>query len=241
MSAQAQAQVQGNGPRILIVDDEKAIRRFLKTTLAAEGMTLSEAASGREALDGVTAFHPDVIVLDLGLPDMDGIEVTRTIRKKSQVPIIILSVREQESDKIAALDAGADDYLTKPFSAGELLARLRAIMRRLARKEGDPVFKSGKLLVDLSKRLIQMGDKEVHLSPTEYDVLKMLVLSAGKVLTHSQILEGVWGKNPDDFEGVNHLLRVTISNLRSKLEPNPTRPTHILTEPGVGYRLKYDA
>lgn len=235
MSAQTQ------GPRILVVDDEKAIRRFLKTTLSTEGLSVAEAATGHEALDALAAFHPDVVVLDLGLPDMDGIEVVRAIRKKSQVPVIILSVREQESDKISALDAGADDYLTKPFSAGELLARLRAILRRLARKQDDPVFRSGKLMVDFSKRLIQMGDKDVRLSPTEYDVLKTLVINAGKVLTHTQILDAVWGKNPDDFEGVNHLLRVTISNLRSKLEPNPDRPTYILTEPGVGYRLKYDA
>ncbi len=227
------------GPRILIVDDEKAIRRFLKTTLVSDGFTISEAPNGKEALNELLSFHPDVIILDLGLPDISGIEVTRLIRKKSQTPIIILSVREQESDKISALDAGADDYLTKPFSAGELLARLRAILRRLARKEDDPVFKSGQLLVDLSKRLIKVSDRDVQLTPTEYDVLKALVLNAGKVLTHSQILEEVWGKNSEDFQGVDHLLRVTISNLRSKLEPNPTRPTYILTEPGVGYRLKY--
>lgn len=228
-------------PRVLIVDDEKAIRRFLRTTLVSEGFTVTEAATGKEALEGYAASHADVIVLDLGLPDMDGIEVTRAIRKKSQTPIVILSVREQESDKISALDAGADDYLTKPFSAGELLARIRAILRRLARNQDDPVFKSGKLVVDLSRRDIRVGDHEVQLSPTEYDVLKTLVLSAGKVITHAQLLDAVWGKNPQDHEGVAHLLRVTISNLRSKLEPNPNRPTYILTEPGVGYRLRYDS
>ncbi len=232
---------QAHGPRILIVDDEKAIRRFLKTTLISEGFTISEAANGKDALSELSVFHPDVVVLDLGLPDMDGVEVTRLIRQKNQTPIIILSVREQESDKISALDAGADDYLTKPFSSAELLARLRAILRRLARKENDPVFKSGKLLVDLSKRLIKVGDRDIQVTPTEYDVLKALVLSAGKVLTHSQILQEVWNKNPEDFLEVDHLLRVTISNLRSKLEPNPTRPHYILTEPGVGYRLKYDS
>ena len=229
------------GPRILIVDDEKSIRRFLKATLTSENFVVSDVATGKEALQELTSFHPDVIVLDLGLPDLNGIDVTKQIRKKSLTPIIILSVREHESDKILALDAGADDYLTKPFSAGELLARLRAILRRLARKEDDPVFKSGKLVVDLSKRVIKMGDREVQLTPTEYDVLKALVLSAGKVLTHSQILEAVWGRNEEDFQGVDHLLRVTISNLRSKLEPNANRPTYILTEPGVGYRLKYDS
>lgn len=227
-------------PRILIVDDEKAIRRFLRATLASEGFAVAEAEGGRAALCELTAFHPDLVVLDLGLPDMDGVEVTRQVRRKSQVPIVILSVREGERDKISALDAGADDYLTKPFSAGELLARIRAILRRLARNEDDPVFRSGKLTVDLSKRHIRVGENDVQLSPTEYDVLKTLVMNAGRVITHSQLLETVWGKNPEDFEGVAHLLRVTISNLRSKLEPNPNRPTYIITEPGVGYRLKYD-
>lgn len=227
-------------PRILIVDDEKAIRRFLRTTLVSEGFAVTEAATGKDALEGYTASHADVIVLDLGLPDMDGIDVTRAIRKKSQTPIVILSVREQETDKISALDAGADDYLTKPFSAGELLARIRALLRRLARNQDDPVFKSGKLVVDLSRRDVRVSDHAIQLSPTEYDVLKTLVLSAGKVITHAQLLDAVWGKNPEDYEGVAHLLRVTISNLRGKLEPNPNRPTYILTEPGVGYRLKYD-
>lgn len=227
-------------PRLLVVDDEKSIRRFLKTTLKASGFSVAEAASGREALEQCVAFHPDVVILDLGLPDLDGIEVTRQIRRKSQVPIVILSVRDQEADKIAALDAGADDYLTKPFGAGEFLARVRAVLRRLARKGENPVFKSGKLTVDLAARRIRMAEREVQLTPTEYDVLKTLVLSAGKVLTHTQLMEAVWGRKPGEFEGTDHLLRVTMSNLRSKLEPNPTRPAHILTEPGVGYRLKYD-
>ena len=230
-----------SGPRVLVVDDEKSIRRFLKTTLTSNGFTVSEAQTGKEALEALTLFHPDVLVLDLGLPDMDGIEVTKQVRKKSQIPIIILSVREAESDKIAALDAGADDYLTKPFSAGELMARFRAVLRRLARTEEEAVFKTGKLTVDFSKRLVKMGDNDVQLTPTEFDVLRVLILSAGKVLTHGHILEAVWGKDPENFEGLDHLLRVTVSNLRSKLEPNPTRPAYILTEPGVGYRLKYDS
>ncbi len=229
-----------SGPRVLIVDDEKSIRRFLKTTLVSNGFTVSEAQNGKEALEMVATFHPDVMVLDLGLPDMDGIQVTKEVRKKSQVPIIILSVREAETDKIAALDAGADDYLTKPFSAAELMARFRAVLRRLARSEDEPVFKTGKLTVDFAKRLVKMGDNEIQLTPTEFDVLKILILSAGKVLTHGQIFEKVWGKNPQTAEGLDHLLRVTISNLRNKLEPNHSRPTYILTEPGVGYRLKYD-
>ena len=229
------------GPRVLVIDDEKSIRRFLKTTLASNGFTVAEAQTGKEALEALTSLHPDVLVLDLGLPDMDGIEVTRLVRKKSQIPIIILSVREADTDKIAALDAGADDYLTKPFSAGELMARFRAVLRRLARTEDESIFKSGKLSADFSKRLIKVGDNEIHLTPTEFDMFKALAMNAGKVLTHSSILEMVWGKNPANFEGLDHLLRVTISNLRSKLEPNPNRPTYILTEPGVGYRLKYDS
>lgn len=228
------------GLRVLVVDDEKAIRRFLKTTLAAHGFVVAEAEGGLAALDAIAAFHPDVIVLDLGLPDLDGIEATRRIRKKSQIPIIILSVREAESDKIAALDAGADDYLTKPFNSGELMARLRAVLRRLARTPDEVVFKTGKLTVDFAKRMIRMGEKDVQLTPTEYDVLRMLVLEAGKVVTHRQLLEKVWGRAGEAYEGLDHLLRVTMSNLRGKLEPNPTRPSYILTEPGVGYRLKYD-
>ncbi len=228
-------------PRVLIVDDEKSIRRFLKATLTSNDFAIAEAATGKAALEECVTFHPDIVVLDLGLPDMDGIEVTRQIRRKSQVPIVILSVRDQETDKISALDAGADDYLTKSSGACEFLARIRAILRRLARKGDDPVFKSGKLTVDLAHRLIRMGDREVQLTPTEYDVLKTLTLSAGKVLTHTHLMQAVWGKKPEEFEGTDHLLRVTISNLRSKLEPNPTRPAYILTEPGVGYRLRYDA
>ena len=223
--------------RILIVDDERSIRRFLRTTLQAQGFQVFEAATGREALDNSVADHPDALILDLGLPDMDGIEVTRGIRKRSQVPIVILSVREQETDKIAALDAGADDYLTKPFGAGELLARLRAVMRRLLPQEEDPVLKIGKLTVDLSKRIVTVKDQPVKLTPTEYDVLKMLVLSSGKVVTHRHLLQTVWNKT-EDLEGVAHLLRVTMSNLRGKIEADPNRPFYILTEPGIGYRLR---
>ena len=223
--------------RILIVDDEKSIRRFLKTTLHAQGFQVFEAATGQEALDHSVADHPDALILDLGLPDMDGTEVTREIRKRSQIPIVILSVRDQEADKIAALDAGADDYLTKPFSSGELLARLRAVMRRLLPQEEDPIFKVGKLTVDLSKRIICIKEQPVKLTPTEYEALKVLVLSSGKVVTHRQLLQAVWNKT-EDLEGVAHLLRVTMSNLRSKIEPDPNRPCYILTEPGIGYRLR---
>ena len=223
--------------RILIVDDEKSIRRFLRTTLYAHGFQVFEAATGQEALGNSVADHPDALILDLGLPDMDGIEVTREIRKRSQIPIVILSVREQEADKIAALNAGADDYLTKPFSSGELLARLRAVMRRLLPQKEDQVWKTGKLTVDLSKRIISIKDQPVKLTPTEYDVLKVLVLNSGKVITHRHLLQTVWNKT-EDLEGVAHLLRVTMSNLRNKIEPDPNRPFYILTEPGIGYRLR---
>ena len=223
--------------RVLIVDDEKSIRRFLKTTLCAQGFQVFEAATGQEALENSVADHPDALILDLGLPDIDGIEVTREIRKRSQIPIVILSVREQEADKIAALDAGADDYLTKPFSSGELLARLRAVMRRLLPQEEDQVWKVGKLTVDLSKHIISIKDQPIKLTPTEYDVLKVLVLNLGRVVTHRQLLQTVWNKT-EDLEGVAHLLRVTMSNLRGKIEPDPNRPLYILTEPGIGYRLR---
>lgn len=230
-----------NGIRILIVDDEKAIRRFLKMSLTSQGYTVSEVKSGKEALLELKAFRPDAIVLDLGLPDMDGVAVTKKIREITQTPIIIVSVREKEADKISALDAGADDYLTKPFSAPELFARLRAVLRRLARVKDDPIYKIDKLLVDLGKRLVKVSDVEIHLTPTEYDVLKVLVINAGKVITHQQIIKQVWAKNVKDYEGIEHLLRVTISNLRNKLEPDPTRPTYILTDAGVGYRLKFES
>ncbi|OGX50564.1 MAG: DNA-binding response regulator [Omnitrophica WOR_2 bacterium RIFOXYB2_FULL_38_16] len=230
-----------SGVRILIVDDEKAIRRFLKTSLSSQGYEVAEAKNGTEALTALKSFRPDAVVLDLGLPDMDGVVVTKKIRELTQTPIVIVSVRDQETDKINALDAGADDYLTKPFSAPELFARLRAVMRRLARVQDDPVFNIDDLMVDLSKRLVKVKGTEIRLTPTEYDVLKVLVLNAGKVITHQQIIKQVWSKNQKDYEGIEHLLRVTVSNLRNKLEPDPSRPTYILTDAGVGYRLKFEA
>ncbi len=223
--------------RILVVDDEKAIRRFLKASLSSHGYNVFESATGREALERSVSSHPDAIILDLGLPDIDGIEVTREIRKRSKMPIIILSVREETMDKVAALDAGADDYLTKPFSTRELLARLRAVMRRLLPSNKEEIFRVGKLSIDITNHQVIVNDKEADLTPTEYDILKLLILNAGKVLTHRKILQEVWNK-AEDLEGVLHLLRVTISNLRGKIEPNPDRPTYILTEPGIGYRLR---
>ncbi|MCX5704507.1 MAG: response regulator transcription factor [Candidatus Omnitrophica bacterium] len=228
-----------NNLRILVVDDEKSIRSFLKTSLSAYGYVVFEATKGKEALTDSVSVHPDVIILDLGLPDMDGKEIITKIRKRAKTPIIILSVRDDPLEKIAALDAGADDYLTKPFSVGELLARLKAVMRRLLPLEKEEILRSGKLAVDIGSRRVTIENNEVNLSPTEYDILKLLLLNSGKVITHKQILREIWDKT-EDYEGILHLLRVTISNLRSKIEPNPDRPTYILTEPGVGYRLRSD-
>jgi two-component system, OmpR family, KDP operon response regulator KdpE len=225
--------------RILVVDDEKSIRSFLKTSLSAHGYSVFEATRGKEALTDSVETHPDAIILDLGLPDMDGKEVIAKIRKRTKTPIIILSVRDDPSEKIAALDEGADDYLTKPFSVGELLARLKAVMRRLLPVEKEEILSSGKLAMDITKRQVTLENKEISLSPTEYDILKLLIFNAGKVITHKQVLREVWDKT-EDYEGILHLLRVTISNLRSKIEPNPDRPVYILTEPGVGYRLRSD-
>jgi len=225
----------GSGPRVLVVDDEPAIRRFLHASLSGHGYQTFEAVDGEEALSAVMAHRPDLVVLDLGLPDMDGIEVTRRLREWTQVPIIIVTVQEQEAAKIAALDAGADDYVTKPFSMGELLARMRAALRRATAPAGEPVFSSGELTVDIARRLVTVSGREVQLTPTEYDLLRALITYAGKVLTHRQLLRQVWGAG---YEGETHLLRVNMSNLRHKLEPDATRPYYILTEPGVGYRLR---
>jgi two-component system KDP operon response regulator KdpE len=226
-----------NKVRVLVVDDEQAIRRFLRVALTAQGYAVFEAASGADAMGDATAYRPDIIVLDLGLPDIDGVEVTRLLRQWTQVPIVVLSVRGSEGDKIAALDAGADDYVTKPFSAGELLARLRAALRRAAQPKGEPVFAHGSLGVDLSRRVVKLEDREVQLTPTEYDLLRVLVIHAGKVITHRQLLREVWGVG---YEQELHILHVNVSNLRHKIEHDPTRPQFIITEPGVGYRLKSD-
>jgi two-component system KDP operon response regulator KdpE len=223
------------GQRVLVVDDENSIRRYLRAALGAQGFAVYEASNGEEAIKGVIANHPDIIILDLGLPDFDGIEVTRRLREWSQTPIIILSVREAENDKIAALDAGADDYLTKPFGTGELMARMRVAMRRLAGKADEPVLQVENLKMDLSRRLVTVNDKEIALTPTEYDILRLLLQNAGRVITHRQLLRQVWGTA---YESEMHLLRVNISNLRRKIEPDPARPHYLLTEPGVGYRLR---
>ncbi len=220
--------------RVLVVDDERSIRRFLNASLGSQFVIL-EAESGAAALSSAASEHPDIILLDLGLPDMDGVEVTRRLREWSQIPIIIVSVREQEKEKIAALDAGADDYLTKPFGVGELLARLRAALRRSAQTDNAPVFTTGNLVVDFNQREVRMDGQVIALTPTEYDLLRTLVKHAGKVLTHDQLLRAVWGTA---YESETHMLQVNISNLRRKIEPDSSRPIYIITDPGVGYRLK---
>jgi two-component system, OmpR family, KDP operon response regulator KdpE len=221
--------------RVLIVDDERAIRRYLRTALEAQGYVVFEAVNGMEALGSATAVRPDLIILDLGLPDIDGVEVTRRIREWTQVPIIILSVRDQEQDKIEALDVGADDYLTKPFSTGELMARMRVVTRRALHVADEPTLQVDQLLVDMSHHRVTLAGVEISLTPTEYDLLRLLIQNRGKVLTHRQILRQVWGPT---YEAETHLLRVNISNLRRKIEPDLARPSYILTEPGVGYRLR---
>ncbi len=222
------------GLRILIVDDETPIRRYLRVALGAQGYAVLEAAGGEEALEAVVSGRPDLIILDLGLPDIDGVEVARRLREWSQTPIIILSVREGEQDKIAALDAGADDYLVKPFGTGELMARIRAVLRHQNQGAGDPVLQAGALRMDLARRLVTVADRDITLTPTEYDLLRHLMQNAGRVITHRHLLRLVWGSA---YEDEMHLLRVNISNLRHKLEPDPSRPAFIHTEPGVGYRL----
>jgi two-component system KDP operon response regulator KdpE len=220
---------------VLVVDDEAAIRRFLRTTLAANGYAVFVAATAAEALAAAASHRPDVVILDLGLPDGDGIQVTRALREWSRVPIVILSVREREADKVAALDAGADDYVTKPFGTSELLARLRAALRRSAPTADAPVFRSGELVVDFARRRVSVGGREIQLTPTEYELLRVLATNAGRVLTHGHLLRTVWGPA---YEDQSHLVHVNMSNLRRKLEPDPARPRFVVTEPGVGYRFR---
>ena len=223
--------------RILVVDDEIEIRRFLRASLGTHGNTIFEATNGQDALRMVIDHRPDLTILDLGLPDMDGVEVTRRIREWSRMPIIILSVRNQEQDKIEALDAGADDYLTKPFGVGELLARIRVVMRRVVTPEGDPVYQVGELVIDMARHKVTIAGKEVVLTPTEFDLLRTLTQNAGKVITHRQLIHQVWGAA---YEDEDRILRVNIANLRRKIEENPSHPMYILTELGVGYRLKVE-
>jgi two-component system, OmpR family, KDP operon response regulator KdpE len=226
-----------NAPRVLVIEDEPEIRRFLRTSLAAHDFEVLEAASGQEGLRQAAERPPEVILLDLGLPDINGFQVIEQIRGWSGVPIVVLSARGQEADKITALDAGADDYLTKPFGVGELLARLRVALRHQARlheTDASHVFTAGDLRVDLASRRVTTGEAEVHLTPTEYRLLTTLIKHAGKVVTHRQLLKVVWGP---DCTHETHYLRVYVNQLRQKLGDDASNPRLILTEPGVGYRL----
>ncbi|MGA8148479.1 MAG: two-component system response regulator KdpE [Gallionellaceae bacterium] len=229
-----------NSATIIVIEDEAQIRRFLRTTLASEGYKVIEAETGRQGLIEATTRKPDLIVLDLGLSDMDGIEVVRELRTWSSVPIIILSARSQESDKVPALDAGADDYLVKPFGVGELLARLRVALRHVtstAKGEEEGVFSVADLKVDMIHRKVTVSGTDVHLTPIEYRLLTVLVKHAGKVLTHRLLLKEVWGPN---YVERAHYLRIYMGILRHKLEKDPARPRFLLTEVGVGYRLAVD-
>jgi two-component system KDP operon response regulator KdpE len=221
--------------RILIVDDEPEIRRFLRAALKARQYEVFEADTGQSGLAMYASQKPDMIILDLGLPDLDGIEVTKRLREAGGVPIIILSVHDREFDKIDAIDAGADDYLTKPFGIGELLARIRAVMRRVSAVNKAPLYHIGDLDIQIDRRYVSMAGKEIALTPTEFDLLRVMAENPGKVITHRQLIHQVWGSS---YEDEARLLRVNISNLRRKIEPDPNRPEYILTELGVGYRFR---
>ena len=225
---------------ILLIEDEPQMRRFLRITLQSKGYRLVETETGNDGLIQAASRNPDVVLLDLGLPDMDGLVVTTRLREWTQTPIIIISAREQEQDKVKALDAGADDYLTKPFSASELLARIRVALRHALRQRSgrqEPVFSLYNLRVDLAQRQVLLDDREVHLTPIEYKLLTTLIRHAGKVITHRQLLTEVWGA-----AHVNEVqyLRVYMTQLRHKLESDPARPRFLMNEPGIGYRLKFD-
>jgi two-component system KDP operon response regulator KdpE len=225
------------GALVLVVDDEPQIRRFLRASLSGHDYEVIEAATGQDALNQIVTAKPDLVILDLGLPDMDGVQVLKQVREWSKVPIVVLSVREREQDKIAALDAGADDYLTKPFGVGELLARLRTAMRHGLPAGEEPTFQTGDLKVDLARRKVWIANREIKLTPTEYSILKYLVAHAGKVVTHRQLLHEVWGPAYVDEP---HYVRVYVGQLRHKIEQDPAQPRYLLTETVVGYRLQVE-
>lgn len=220
--------------RILVIDDEPQMRKLLKISLEAYGYQYRDAESGADGVNQAALFKPELAVVDLGLPDMDGKEVIRRIREWSSMPIIILTARDDEQEKIDALDAGADDYVTKPFSMGELLARIRVCLRRLGDDDGEPVLTCGGLCVDLLQRHVTVGGRSVKLTPTEYEIIKYMIHNAGRVLTHKQLLKAVWGTS---YGTDSHYVRIYISQLRHKIEDDPAQPGYIITEPGIGYRL----
>jgi two-component system KDP operon response regulator KdpE len=221
-------------PTVLVIDDELQIRRLLRVCLEANGYRVLDAANGKEGISEAAQHRPDVVLLDLGLPDLDGVAVLKRLREWSEVPVVVLSVRDREEDKIRALDNGADDYVTKPFGTGELLARLRLALRHGQPPSDSARFHSGRLEVDLTARVVKAGGTEAKLTATEYALLRLFVRHAGKVLTHQQILREVWG--PDYIDQTQYL-RVYVAHLREKLEAEPSKPTLLLTEPGIGYRL----
>ncbi len=224
--------------RILIIDDEPQIRRFLRASLSAHNYTIIEAANAADGLRLAATEHPDVVVLDLGLPDMDGIDLLERLRQWSTAPVIILSVREQETQKVRALDAGANDYLTKPFGMSELMARIRVALRhQIQQATADPIFRTGELEVDLAARIVRLRGKELKLTPKEYELLRQLTIHAGKVVTQRHLLREVWGPT---YMTETQYLRVYMGTLRGKLEENATQPRYIITEPGVGYRLRIE-
>ncbi len=229
-----------NNPLLLLVEDERSIRNFLKASLSTQGYRFIEVESGKDGLSLAASHVPDLVLLDLGLPDMDGLAVIRELRTWSQMPVIVISARGQERDKVAALDAGADDYLTKPFGVGELLARIRVALRNRARlpsragTEDPAAFTAGDLRVDFEARRVFLGDQEIHLTPIEYKLMTAMTKNAGKVLTHNFLLREVWGPGSGDQ---NHYVRIYMAGLRRKLERDPARPRYIFTEVGVGYRL----
>jgi two-component system KDP operon response regulator KdpE len=224
------------GPLVLVVEDEPPMRRFLRAALGARGFRVLEAATAAEATLLASGHNPDLVLLDLGLPDLDGIELVRSLRGWTDKPIVVLSARGREEDKVEALDAGADDYLTKPFGVNELLARLRVALRHAERGEAaPPVMTFGGVSIDLARREVRRGDTPIHLTPTEYKLLVLLARHAGKVLTHRQILKEVWGPNAVEQ---THYVRVHMAELRKKIEEDPARPKLLMTEAGVGYRLR---
>jgi two-component system KDP operon response regulator KdpE len=227
-----------DGARVLVIDDEKQIRRMLNIALTGHGYHIAEAATGHEGLNRASIFHPDIIIVDLGLPDCDGSDVIGKLREWTQIPIIVLSVRERESEKIQALDAGADDYITKPFSMGELLARLRVALRHSAKTGDEPVLTFGEITLDIARRIVTLRGEELKLTPTEYEILKYMASQADRVVTHRQLLKAIWGPN---FQEHTHYLRIYIGQLRHKIEDDPTQPKYILTESGIGYRLIKDS
>lgn len=224
-----------SGAKILVIDDEPQIQKLLRVTLQAQGFEIVAASSGEEGILKTTMVRPDLIVLDLGLPDIPGMEVLHRIREWTQIPIVVLTAKDREEDKITALDSGADDYVTKPFGMGELVARIRVALRHNSKSQDEPLLNFGRLVIDLSGRTVELDGEKIKLTPTEYELLKILATNAGRVMTHKQLLQQVWGGH--QYGTDSHYLRVYIGHLRKKIEIDSARPSFIITEPGIGYRF----